>query len=211
MKQRLVWGPWETSSFIHCGLEYIQKDVMSIEITCSTATRRIQPIPAYTGRGQQLSPYQQTQCREVLGALQWCATQILFRICCDVSVLQNRISKGESDVLTDVSKCLRFAQETCHIPLQYMPITSQVAVCIWADGSWANRTCGQFKGAYLTFYVDAEFLTGTFGHVNIAMFSNKKLPRVAKSSTAMEVQCVVVGHEETEHVRAAMDIAPLPW
>ena len=46
------------------------------------------------------------------------------------------------------------------------------------------------------------FLTGTFGHDNIAMFSRKKLPRAARSSTAMEVQCVSVGHEETEHVRA---------
>ena len=90
-----------------------------------------------------------------------------------------------------------------HYSFKYKPILGKVAVCTWADGSWANRTCCKSQGAYLTAYVDETFLTGIFGHVNVAMFASKKLPRVARSSTAMEVQCVAVGHEETEHVRAA--------
>ena len=122
-----------------------------------------------------------------------------YRVC----RVQGRISKGETDVVTDVKRCLRYAQETCNIPLQYKPITGKVAVCTWADGSWANRICGKSHGAYLTAHVDEDFLAGTFGHVSVAMFASKKLPRVARSSTAMEVQCVAVGHEETEHVRAA--------
>ena len=91
MKQRFVWGAWERSSFVQCGLEYVQRADMTIEITCTTATRRIEPIPIYSGRRKLLTPYQQTQCREVLGALQWCATQVLFWICGDVSLLQGRI------------------------------------------------------------------------------------------------------------------------
>ena len=85
-----------------------------------------------------------------------------YRVC----RVQGRISKGETDVVTDVNRCLRYAQETCNIPLQYKPITGKVAVCTWADGSWANRICGKSQGAYLTAHVDEDFLAGTFGHVS---------------------------------------------
>jgi hypothetical protein len=75
-------------------------------------------------------------------------------------------------------------------------------VC-WADGSWANRTDGKSQGAFLTAYVPEAFLEENWSPVSVCTYASRKLPRVARSSLAMETQSVATGYEELEYARAA--------
>ena len=193
----------EEQTNIQCGLQYVQFDTGTIEINAETDTRKIKVVQTAGSKTRPLSEWKKTKCREVLGSLQWVATQFLFWITVDVALLQKRVSQGETDLLTDINKCVRHAHETRHLPLRYAPIMGKPIVIAWGDRAWANLTCGTSQGAYLVGYCGEEFLQGMWGRVGVANLASKKLSRVARSSLAMETQSISIAYKEAEYVRAA--------
>ena len=203
LKERFKWGAWEHTQFLQCGLEYTQFEDGHIELNCKAAVERIELIPCGRIARRPLTDREKTSCRAALGSLQYVATQLLYWICGEVSLLQGRINAAETDLLSEINKLIRFAQESCEVPLRYYAIEGETCVCAWTDGSWAARVDGRSQGAMLVGFVSEAFMRGEWGRVSVASFGSRKLPRVARSSLAMECQAMVLGQEESEYLRAS--------
>ena len=96
----------------------------------------------------------------------------MFWITGEVSLLQGRVNKGETDLLHDINKLIRYAQETANVPLRYYPIEGKTCICAWADGSWAAREDGKSQGAMMVCFVSEKFLRGEWDRVSVASFAS---------------------------------------
>ena len=203
LRKRFKWGTWETESFTQCGLDYIQYPDYHIELNIANAVNRIEPIVVTRGPRRALTEGEKTKCRAALGALQYVATQLMFWLVGEVSLMQGRINHGETELLHEINKLIRYAQETAQVPLKYYPIEGKTNVCAWADGSWAAREDGKSQGALMVCFVSDRFLRGEWDRVSVASFASRKLPRVARSSLAMECQALELAQDEAEYLRAS--------
>lgn len=74
----------------------------------------------------------------------------------------------------------------------------------YTDAAWGCRRDGSSQGVYLCFMTDAEFIHGTEGPASPISWNSGKLPRVARSSLAAEIQAATDAQEESEFARLVM-------
>ena len=74
-------------------------------------------------------------------------------------------------------------------------------VLAWSDAAWAVRRDGSSQGGYLVALADGDALLNREFQLNWISWQSGKLPRVARSSSAAEVQAAGIAQEEMEYVR----------
>ena len=74
----------------------------------------------------------------------------------------------------------------------------------WSDGGWTTRKDGASQLGYLVRIADIEILQGKESPVTIVSWHSTKTPRVAKSSSAVELQGISEVDDEMTYVRLAL-------
>ena len=156
------------------------------------ATRKVAMIELDGGAkrahdNEKLSPKGQTQCRAALGSLQFLASQGLCWLSADISILSGFIPQATRGLVKKINKLIRFAHETCHLPIAFRPIQDPVFVT-WHDAAWGCRASGASQGGFLVAMAERRILNGERSPVSTLVAASKKLPRVTRSSLGTETQ-----------------------
>ena len=96
-------------------------------------------------------------------------------------------------------QALKWASEPLCIHAHKNPVTVG-----WSDGGWATRKDGTSQLGHLVGVADVEILQGKGSPVTLISWHSSKTPRVAKSSSAVELQAIGEVDDEMTYVRLAL-------
>ncbi len=78
-----------------------------------------------------------------------------------------------------------------------------MAFVAWSDSAWSVRTDGSSQGGYVVAATEASFLDGKENLCSPISFSSARLRRLARSSSAAEIQGANNAQEELEYLHLA--------
>ena len=202
--QRFRWSPWETDSYMHCGVkvtETADEVVMDQASYCSTLEqisfeKRDENLPA--------SPEEISQLRGVLGAVQWRAFSTAPQHMATLSMLQSQTSRATVSTLMAANKLCRevYAQRHMCIKIPDLQISPEDVIFVaWCDAAVGNRPDLGSTGGYLIAATTPGVLEGDVCKMVPIAWRSGKLPRVARSSLSAETQACSEAEEELMYLR----------
>ena len=133
----------------------------------------------------------------------WLTTQAVPTLMAPLSILLAYTTNATVDTLLRANKLVRQAKlETSH--LLVMHGLTNPCVLAWGDAAWGVRREGSSQGGYFIAMADGDALHTQDFRMNIISWHSGKLARVARSSSAAEVQAAGSTQEEQEYVRLVM-------
>ena len=130
----------------------------------------------------------------------WLAVQAVPPVMAPLSLLLGFSANPAVDTLLRANRLLREAKVEARAPL-VMHSLKNPCVVAWTDAAWAVRRDGSSQGGHLVALADGDALLNREFRANVITWHSGKLPRVARSSSAAEVQAACAGQEELEYVR----------
>ena len=165
---------------------------------------KIQPLPLEKDRQthQPMSDKEHTMLRQLLGSLQWPAVQSSPRIQASTSLLSGEMSGGLSSPLLEANKLLRFAKSNADLHLKFPPIGAleDLRITCMFDAALGVRHDQSSQGGYLILLTNKKAFKGVESPYHILDWRSFRLPRVARSSLAAEVQAAAQAVDSTEFV-----------
>ena len=139
------------------------------------------------GNSAPVTAYEQTQMRQLSRQLSWLAQQCCPKLVAPLSLLMGETNCATVDTLMRLNKLARQSLKWASEPMVVHPHRNPVAVG-WSDGGWTTRRDGALQLGCLVGIADAELLQGKESPVTVISWHSSKTPRVAKSSSAVELQ-----------------------
>ena len=207
------WGEWEDQSFVQCGVRVTQHwdriarkwGNISLDLQDYASAIQVIDIPTARRRNPQsaLTPSEVTQLRAALGALMWLGTQAAPMVLAPLSLLLGHQTSATVDTLLQANKLIRQAVIWSSTPIVLHKHEAPVVVT-YSDASWACRRDGSSQTGYLVTIADGAILKGATSHLSFISWHSGKAKRVARSSSACEVQAASEAEEESEYVRLVL-------
>jgi hypothetical protein len=114
-------------------------------------------------------------------------------------------SKHNKDILHQINKLCReiYAQRHLSVHVKQLDVRRlrDLAIIGWTDAAVGNRPDLSSTGGYIIGMASKEMLQGRRGYVNPLSWRSGKLPRIARSSLAAEVQSLAEGEQELMMLR----------
>jgi hypothetical protein len=200
------WGAWSKGTFTMCGVRITQKMDFSFTLDQSKYVHeglRLIEIPK--GPDRPVTEKELSQLRAVLGALQWKATQTGPHISATLNALQGQVTKATLKTLKEANDLIKVTK------LNNEPITihhhnyvgwKELCSINWCDAAQGDRPDGGSTGGQVHGLADYTKITqGEWTKVSLVSWNTSKLPRVARSSLAAEIQSMSIGEDESFLIR----------
>lgn len=200
------WSPWEEPPYLHCGVMIDQLADYSFQLDHSEFCTELKQIEV-NKNVEHVTEEEMTQCRAVLGAAQWRVLQSGPQHAAKLSWLQSALptSKHNKDILHQINKLCReiYAQRHLSVHVKQLDVRRlrDLAIIGWTDAAVGNRPDLSSTGGYIIGMASKEMLQGRRGYVNPLSWRSGKLPRIARSSLAAEVQSLAEGEQELMMLR----------
>ena len=177
----------EVAKFQYIGLE-IKKSDSNIKIGQDEYTKKLRPIPLQNGRKleDKLTPIEITEARQLIGQLNWLATQTRPDLSFDVSALSAILKQENVDCIRQINRTIKKAKKEksqIHIPNLGNPKLLQIIA--YSDASFANPTDGGSQGGYII------FLVGNNNQYMPIAWQSKRIKRIVKSTLGAETLAMV--------------------
>ena len=200
------WSPWESDSYMHCGVKVVQSPDSSFHLNHSEYCANIDQIKFQPRHeGDAINDSEKNQLRAVLGALQWRAYQTGPQHSSRLSQLQSQISSPTVRTLMDANKLVREVYNGRNVGLRYHRIQEEdplkVTFVAWTDAAVGNRHDLSSSGGYVIAATESKILDGRPCPLNVVSWKAGKLPRIARSSLSAEIQAFSIAEEELMYVR----------
>ena len=158
------------------------------------------------GRHSDMTSQEMTQCRAVLGAIQWRVYQTGPQHSAKLGHLQSIISKGDRSTIAEVNKLVREVHAQRDVGLVIHQLCAErdedLVLVAWSDAALANRPDLSSTGGYIIGFVHKDMVDqGVRGPVNVMSWSSSKLKRVCRSSLAAETQALAECEQELMFLR----------
>jgi len=200
------WGAWSKGTFTMCGVKITQKLDYSFVLDQSKyAHEGLRLIEIPKGSDRPVNERELSQLRAVLGALQWKATQTGPHIASSLNALQSQVTKATLKTLKEANDLIKITQ------INDLPITIhhhdyinwwEVGCINWNDAAQGDRPDGGSTGGQVHGLADVSKITaGEWTPVSLIGWNTSKLPRVARSSLAAEIQSMGIGEDESYLIR----------
>ena len=203
--KRYQWSPWEVDSYMHCGVQVIQSGDGTITLDHSAYCSNIEQIEIAGGDDDPVSDMEKQQLRGVLGAIQWRVYQSAPQHAARLSMLQSQISHPTKATLREANKLVREVFQYKHVSPKFQRLQVEdpmsVTFVAWTDAAVGNRKDLSSSGGYFIGAAEPKILQGCSSPVNAISWKSGKLPRVARSSLAAEIQAFSIAEEELMFVR----------
>ena len=200
-KAAFRWSPWENTPFQHCGVMVDQLEDFSFQLGHDEYCTEIKQIDIIAG-AEGVSPTELAQARAVLGAAQWRALQTAPQHAAKVSLLQSMLPHAldSKDVLHQINKLCRelYAQRYISVNIKQLNPKNlrDLGIVCWTDAAVGNRPDLSSTGGFIAGMVCKGMLSGQRGCVNPLAWRSGRLPRIARSSLAAEIQALAEGEQE---------------
>ena len=195
LRSRFPFGSWEDAtqtSLTYCGCEIKQDADFTIHVTQERFSLGIDELNLSQSRRselhQEITFEERRSMRQILGALNWRATQSAPWLLATVSHLQGCVEHATVSDLCDLNKLVRLQRRYFNHGLHFPPIDGEVSIVSFTDASWATRKDGSSQGGQLTLMMGKKVLQGAKTPFCVLSWSSRRLRRVARSSTSAEAQ-----------------------
>ena len=195
LRAKFTFGTWESAmehTVQYCGCEVKQEKDFTITVHQQKFALGIEEIPISAERRLQvnskLTPGEQSQMRQRLGAMNWRATQSAPWLLSTVSHLQGSVEQGTVQDLISTNKLVRLQIKRFEQGLIFPPLSGECTLCTFTDASWATRKDGSSQGGQITLLMQKGILNGQRSPFSVLCWTSKRLKRVARSSTSAEAQ-----------------------
>ena len=173
--------------FRYVGLE-IKTNGKSIRLGQDEYVKELKHIPMQNGRSldDKMSPNEITEARQLIGKLNWLATQTRPDLSYDVSSLSSVLRQENVACMKHINRTIKKAKKEksqIHIPNLGNPKDFQIVA--YSDASFANLMDGGSQGGYII------FLVGENSKYIPVAWQSKRIKRVVKSTLAAETLALV--------------------
>ena len=200
---KFIWSPWEANRFDHCGVQLHQNTDGSFLLDHSQFCEKLEQVEIVKdGRkeGDAAHEGEKSQLRGLLGGIQWRTYQTGPLHAAQLSFLQSEMSQATVKTLRDANKLCREVHHHRHLPIRITPLNvknpSEVTFVTWCDAALGNRPNGGSTGGYVVTATEPAIAQGQPSVLNLISWKSGRLPRVARSSLAAEVQSFSEAEEE---------------
>ena len=204
LKKNFDFGKWEVLDKDHpityCGGQLVQEG-NSVVLSFESYIKKIAPltIPKHREDKKELSSFELTRCRGLLGALQWPGGQGVPSLMASTSIIAGDIPGGTGEVMQSLNKTLRFAKENAKYGLQFHSVAKKVedlALLCFCDAAFGVRRDLSSQGGFMIVMTDKRVLHGEKCPFTPLAWKSFKLPRVCRSSLGAESQAMAGALEE---------------
>ena len=205
IKSAFNFRTWQKDEpFEYCGAKMTRDPDGTWHIRHKDYLTKISPLPLNKSRQphQPMTDKEQTMLRGLLGSLQWPAVQSSPHLQASTSLLSGEMSIGLSSPMLEANKLLRFAKANSDVHLSYPPLgaLSDLRITCMFDAALGVGHDGASQGGYITMLTHKDALNGIECPYSVLDWRSFRLPRVARSSLAAEVQSAAQAVDSTEFV-----------
>ena len=201
------WGAWEKGNFMMCGVQITQALDFSFSLNQEKFVKeKLNLIEFDERRGERpATEREMSQLRGVCGALQWKVTQTGPQFASSLTTIQSAITTATTKTLKEAKDLVKHVKAT-EIPLKIHHHNycdwKELASVTWTDAAQGDRPDGGSTGGFISgLSRQDEILNGLWTPVSLISWGTSKLPRVARSSLAAEIQEACIAEEEAYIVR----------
>ena len=218
LRKNFEFGKWETvtqkSPVTYCG-GILEKTDDGVSLSFEQYLRKILPVTVKKDRDSkvELSPFEKTKCRGLLGALQWPGGQGVPSLTASTSIIASELAGGNGETMAALNKTLRFAKETSKYPLKFPKVATDfkdLCVLCFCDAAFGVRKDLASQGGFLILLADKQVLHGKKVKYSILSWKSFKLPRVCRSSLSAESQAMAGALEEVLMVKTFLKMLMNP-
>ena len=141
-----------------------------------------------SGRCQEdaILPTEITQARQLIGQLNWLATQTRPDLSYDVSGLSSILKQKNVDCLKQINRTIKKAKkEKSQVDIPDLGNPDHLRITAYSDASFANLNDGGSQGGYII------FLVGSNNKYMPIAWQSKRIKRIVKSTLAAETLAMV--------------------
>ena len=186
IKQTFVVGLEESKDMKYLGLEVKQNQSgihLSMEDYIDSIDGVLHCDDANKERSLNAQEYQ--QFRQVVGQINWCATQVRVDVCFNNCQLSNASSSPSLKQLIVANKTVKDMKST-NLSIKFSVLHGDhIKLLVFSDASFANLPSGGSQGAFVIFLADLH------GNSNIISWQSRKVKRVCKSTLSAECLAAV--------------------
>ena len=198
-------GKW---CFTQCGVQIRQREDFGFELDQERYMNDFEGIsldPKRENQQGQVTEWERTQLRALIGGLQWRAQQSGPDVAAAVNMLASTITTATVATLREANLVLKRAKSRAKNKLIIHPHQERepLVVATWTDAAHANRPDGGSTGGLFVGIAPARLMQGAECNVSAIYWRSHKLRRVCKSSGAAEAQALGNGEDENAFVRAS--------
>ena len=199
------WSPWEETPFVHCGVGITQTPDFGFKLDHSAYCTELKQV-VIDERVPEITEGERSQCKALLGAVQWRAIQTAPQHCAKLSWLQSALPHGNKDTVRHINKLCREVYQCRGLSVSVQPlgatIEEDLVMVGWSDAAVGNRPDMTSTGGHVIALAHRSLLQGVRGPVNLVSWKSGKLHRVARSSLSAEIQALSEAEQELMFCRA---------
>ena len=204
--QAYSWSPWEADSYMHCGVQVVQRADGTTTLNHAQYCETIEQIEILGSDDKRaVTDSEKSQLRATLGALQWRVYQSAPQHASRLSSLQSQLSSPTIQTLRETNKLVREVYNGRHVGLKYQKLEVErledVTFVAWCDAAVGNRVDHSSSGGYVIGACEPKITEGRPSQINMVSWKSGKLPRVARSSLSAEIQAFSIAEEELMYIR----------
>lgn len=177
----------ETAEFQYIGLD-IKKNNENIKLGQNEYVKKLKYILVEADRNLKdtISTTEITEIRQVIGQLNWLATQTRPDLSYDVSELSSILKQQNVECIKQANRVVKKAKkEKSQIDIPDLGNLKHLKIVAYSDASFANLTDGGSQGGYIL------FLVGNNNKYMTIAWQSKLIRRVVKSTLAAETLAMV--------------------
>ena len=177
----------EVAEFQYVGLN-IKKTEKNIKLGQDEYIKKLHHIPLQNNRTPEdkLSSAEVTQARQLIGQLNWLATQTRPDLSYDVSALSSILKLENVECIKQINRTVKKAKkEKCQIDIPDLGNPTSIQIVAYSDASFANLTDGGSQGGFII------FLLGNNNRYMPIAWQSKRVKRIVKSTLAAETLAMV--------------------
>lgn len=177
----------ETAEFQYIGLD-IKQNRENIKLGQNEYVKKLKYIPVENGRNinDKISTAEISEIRQVIGQLNWLATQTKPDLSYDVSALSSILKQSNVECIKHANRVVKKAKkEKSQVDIPDLGDLSHLKIVAYSDASFANLTDGGSQGGYII------FLVGNNHKYTPITWQSKRIRRVVKSTLAAETLAMV--------------------
>eukprot|EP00435_Cladocopium_sp_Y103_P001074 s5062_g1.t1 len=201
--EKFIWTLWEDGNFEHCGIDLIRHSDDRFVLDHSKFCDKLDQVVMEKERRADHEPAsenEKAQLRGLLGSIQWRVIQSAPQHAAQLSMLQTEMANATVKTIRDANKLCREVVHDKNAVMTISPLKvldpTEVCFVAWSDAALGNRPNGGSTGGYVVAATSPDLLEGKPATLNFVAWRSGRLPRVARSSLAAEVQAFSEAEEE---------------